>query len=222
MSLRHFLVLLFLSLTILSYAQEGQVNLNLKNGNNVALGYYAALSVEAHHCFQEGFSITGGAQYNNKGHFMTEARPAYFHKFVAGVMHVETLLHYILKSNIHNYAFGAGIGFTARYVYLKLGYYYRAFAIGSSIISEPFNIYYEFGVSCLPRLPKWDLKVSISNSRIFELERHYQPSLFVDAWWYPSKRTGVTLGVSYKTAGMFNMSCDYDQFYINTGIHYKW
>ena len=222
MKFKHYLALLLIPLCALSYAQESEVRLNIKGGNNAAWGGYGALSVEAHHSLKKSFSVKGGIQCNTLGNVVIEARPSYFHDFSIGRLHAEALLYYAPKSKIHNYAFGAGVGFTARYVYITMGYYYRAIAQGKESLREPFNIYYELGINCLPSIPKWDLTLSISNNRIFELERHYQPSFTIDGWWYPLEKVGVTLGVTYKPAGIFHISSDYYQFYTNVGVCYKW
>lgn len=222
MKLKYFLTFLFLSLYTLSYAQESMVKLNIKGGNNAVLGYFGALSVEAQHSLKKSFSVKGGVQCNTSGKFVAEARPAYFYDFAKGRLHAEALLHYAPSSGIHNLAFGAGVGFTARYVNMILGYYYRTITAGKESIVEPFNLYYELGVNCLASIPSWDLVLSISNNRIFELERHYQPSFSIDGWWYPRKKMGVTLGVSCKPAGIFNISSNYYQLYTNIGICYKW
>lgn len=222
MRFRHILTLLFLSLCTLSHAQESMVGLNLKGGNNATFGYYGALSIEGHHSMKDYFSVKGGIQCNTVGDFAAEARPAYFHDFAKGRLQIEALLHYAPSSSIHNYALGAGVGFAARYINVNLGYYYRGIASDGDSFCEPFNIYYEFGVSCLPSIPDWDLMVSITNSRLLELERHFQPSFTIDGWWYPSEKSGITLGVSCKPAGMFNITSDYYQLYINVGACYRW
>ena len=222
MRLKILILSLLLSFAAFLPAQEGNLNLNLKGGNNAALGYFAALSLDACHSMEKYFSVEGGFQYNSLKGFVAEARPACFYDFSAGRLSVEALLHYSPYSGIHNYALGGGVSFDSRYISATLGYYYRAFATDGNTLSEPFNIYYGLTVNCLPTVSKWDLKFSLSNSRIFELERHYQPSLFVDAWWYPADKYGITLGVCYKPAGMFNLSSDYYQLYANIGGCYRW
>lgn len=222
MRLKFLLVLPFILFSSLSYAQEGGIKLDIKGGKSVATGYFGALSIEGFHSLEKSFSIKGGIECNTEGHFTVEARPSYFYDFASGRLHAEALLHYAPHSSIHNYALGGGVGFTAKYINITMGYYYRTIASGDDRIDEPFNIYYEFGVNCLPSIANWDLKFSISNNRIFELERHFQPSFFLDAWWYPSQKIGVTLGVSYKPAGMFNITSDFYQLYSNIGVCYKW
>ena len=222
MRLRHTIILLFLSFCALSHAQESRVGLNLKGGNNATFGHYGALSIEGHYCMKNHFLVKGGLQCNTMGHFAAEARPAYFHDFKAGRLHAEALLHYAPNTSIHNYALGAGVGFATRYLNISLGYYYRGIAGNGETLCEPFNIYYSFGVSCLPSIPDWDIMLSITNSRLLELERHFQPSFTIDGWWYPSENTGITLGVACKPAGIFNITSDYYQLYINVGACYRW
>ena len=218
-----FLILLLLSpFSLLLSAQEGRLNMNLNGGNNAALGHFVALSFDARHSLEKYFSVEGGLLYNSAKGLVAEVRPSLFCDFPAGRLSVEALLHYSPYSGIHNYALGGGVAFDSRYISLTMGYYYRALSTAGSSLNEPFNIYYGLTVNCLPSVSKWDLMVSLFNCRIFELERHYQPSLFVDAWWYPADKYGITLGVCYKPAGMFNLSSDYYQLYANIGGCYRW
>lgn len=220
--MKRLLVILLLLFPVLSRAQEGQVRLNIKGGNNSAWGNFAAFSAECSYSLKKYFSIEGGLQYGTSGAIATEIRPSYFHDFDKGRLHGELLLHYNPYGSIHNVAAGVGAGFTARYVFARLGYYYRVFASGKDSFCEPFNIYYELGVSCLPKIPRWDLRVSVSNCRHFELERHYQPALYIDGWWYPVSSVGISVGAAYKPSGMFHVSSDYYQFYGSIGACYRW
>ena len=222
MKFKSLFLLLLVMFSTMSHAQEGCVSLNLKGGKSAVAGYYGSLLIAGFHSLDKCFSVKGGVQCNTGRRFAVEARPSYFHDFAQGRLHAEALLHYAPHSTIHNCAVGCGVGFRARYVYVTMGYYYRAIASGGESIVEPFNIYYEFGVDCLPSIAGWDLAFSISNSRLLELERHFQPSFSIDGWWHPSARIGVTLGVSYKPAGMFNITSDFYQLYSNIGVCYKW
>ena len=222
MKLKYFFALLLLSLGTLSHARESGLRLNIKGGNNAALGHYGALSVEGYHSLKKSFQVKGGIQCNTLGNFAVEARPSYFYDFAAGRLHAEALLHYAPNSTIHNIAFGAGVGFTSRYVNITLGYYYRTITAGKESIKEPFNIYYELGVNCLPTIQNWDLILSISNNRIFELERHYQPSFIATCMYYPRPYLGLSIGIGCKPSGMFHLSADYYQSFVNLGVCYRW
>ena len=68
----------------------------------------------------------------------------------------------------------------------------------SSRIHEPFNIYYELCLNFLPMVRDWDLHFSITNSEIFELERHYQPSFIAECRHYPLPELGIIFGLGYK------------------------
>ena len=89
-------------------------------------------------------------------------------------------------------------------------------------ICEPFNIYYELGICCIPKCKQWDLNLILTNSRHFEIERHYQPSFAIDTWWYPNDKFALQFGVNYKPAGIFNISSEFYQLYANIGVCYKW
>lgn len=212
----------FIFIANILLAQGGYVKLDIKGGNNTSLGNFASISLKASHCINSSFVIEGGGQYNTAKGFVTELRPSYHHNFKSGRLHIEALTHYAPYSNIHNYAFGGGIGYTARCFWATLGYYHRTIQSSGSSFNEPFNIYYELGISFLPQIAKWDLTISFTNSRIFELERHYQPTFSLDCWWHPNERISTTLGVHYKPAGMFHLTSDYYKFYANIGICYKW
>lgn len=203
-------------------AQEGSVLLGVRAGYSAPFGGFSALSVEADHSFKQNISLTGGVQYNSIGKTAIEMRPSYFHEFDRGRLSAEVLMHCTNMSSITNTAIGAGVGFKGRFLYARLGYYYRILGSKNSTIKEPFNIYYELGVTCLPKVPKWDLDLLITNCEIFELERHFQLSYIIQGWYYPTDNIGVTLGASYKPAGMFNMSTDHYRFLSKLGVSYRW
>lgn len=203
-------------------AQEGNVMLGIRAGHNTMQGGFATVSLEAEHALERHFAIDGGVQYSTTGNIATEMRPAYFYDLKWGRISAEALLHYSNISTINNLAAGAGLALDTKWIFCRLGYYYRAFGASADWIREPFNIYYTFGVNCLPDVPKWDLRLYATNCERFELDRHYQPSLVVQGWFYPGERFGITLGVNYKPAGMFHLSTDYYQVYTKAGICYRW
>ena len=203
-------------------AQQGELTLGLKRGDNAIFGSFTALSVEVDYSLEKYFSMRGGVQYNTIGRGVAELRPQYFHDLNFGRVSGELLLNYSRQNSQKNYAIGAGAMLDSRSVWVSLGYYYRVMTFGADALREPFNIYYELGVRCLPKFEMWDLNIILSNNRIFELERHYQPSFVVEAWWYPLSQLGVQAGVTYKPAGMFNISSDYYQLNVNVGVCYRW
>lgn len=216
-------VLMLLTLTASALnAQDGKVLLGVRAGHSAPFGGFAAVSVEADHDFNNVFSLLGGAQYNTIGRTAVEVRPSYFHDFDCGRLSAEILIHGTNMFSTTNVAVGAGVGFKWRFLRAKLGYYYRLYGGAGDWIKEPFNMYYEFGVNCLPMFSKWDLNVLVTNNEIFELERHYQMTYILQGWYYPIDNVGITLSVNYKPAGMFNMSADYYQLSSKFGICYRW
>ena len=203
-------------------AKDSYATLGIKGGNNAIFGHFAAISAEAGYENEKYFAIFGGAQYNTIGSVTAEIRPRYFHDFKFGRLSGEILLGATYQSSIHNYIAGCGASLDITYIWANLGYYYRMMTPGEDCISEPFNIYYEFGIRCLPKCKKWDLNLILTNSRHFEIERHYQPSFTIDTWWYLSDRFALEFGVNYKPAGMFHISSEYYQLYANVGVCYKW
>lgn len=205
-----------------SRAQQGEVTLGIRGGGSTLYGAFSAFAVEAEYSAKEYFALRGGVQYSTISRVTTEVRPAYFHDFNVGRLSAELLLNYAYQSRVSNYAFGCGLLLDTKYISAALGYYCRVMTIAADRLFEPFNIYYKLAVHCLPNRERWDLKVIFSNSQALELERHYQPSLAVEGWYYPLERLGVQLGVNYKPAGMFNLSSDYYQIYGNVGVCYRW
>ena len=203
---------------------ESPARLSLDNrvGYNAAMGVFGASGLTAEYNLPQYFMVRGGVQYNSIDRFAAEVRPAYFHDFSFGRLHGELLLHYNLQSGINNICAGAGVGLTMRHLWVNVGYYYRAMTSGGQSLTEPFNIYYELGVNCLPNIERWDLLVAVTNASLYDLERVYQPTLQLDAVWYPTTSMGVKWGIAYKFAGMFNLSNDYYQTYIHFGISYRW
>ena len=54
------------------------------------------------------------------------------------------------------------------------------------------------------------------------LERHYQPSFIALCSYDLNDYLGLSMGVGCKPAGMFNLSADYYQSFLNLGVCYSW
>lgn len=225
------LILLLFLLALLSTAVRAErvvpdstlvVKLQGRVGHSSINGLYGTVGLRGDYSLPRHFMMRAGVQYNTIGRYSAEVRPAYFHDFTFGRLHGEVLLHYNRHHSFNNIAVGVGVGLTMDYFWAHLGYYYRAIAGSDNVITEPYNFYYEIGVNCLPMIESWDLMAYVTNSTLNDLERFYQPTLCVDAVWYPTSSWGVMLGVAYKPAGMFNISADYYQSSIQVGVRYQW
>lgn len=219
---RHTLLLLLLSLSCLLYAQDGHISAGLRGGNNATFGNFSAVTIEAEHNFAANFSLKGGILSSSYERLAAEMRPSFHHDLGFGSLHFEGLMHYAAQSSHSTYALGGGLGLSTSRLFVTIGYYFRTLKNSTDRLPEPFNIYYKFGVSCLPENPDWDLFVTFSNSHFLELERHYQPSLTIDGVWHISEQLGATLGLGYKPTGIFHISTTYYQLYANLGVCYKW
>ena len=223
LKIRYVIMLLLLaSSTFVLKAQEDVLMLGLRAGHNASLGGFAAISIETRQRFDCDFQIEGGVQYNTIGRTALEARPAYVKDFSWGQMAAEALVAYTNMGTVNSIAAGAGFDLQGRWIGGKAGYFYRTYGIKGSMMKEAFNIYYELNVNFLPMIDEWDLQFSITNNEIFELERHYQPSFILQSAYYPRRNIGISLGIGCKPAGMFNMSADYYQTFLKTGISYRW
>ena len=219
---RHTLLLLLLSLSGLLYAQDGHISASLRGGNNATFGNFSAITIEAEHNFAANVSLKGGLLSSSYERMAAEMRTSYRHDLGFGVLHLEGLMHYAAQSSHSTHALGGGVGLTTSRLFVTIGYYFRTLKNSTDRLTEPFNLYYRFGVSCLPNNPDWDLMLTFSNSHFLELERHYQPSLNIDGVWHLSEKLGATLGLSYKPTGIFHISTTYYQLYANLGVCYKW
>ena len=215
-------MLLLLLFSGVCVAQQGEVVLRLQGGDNAAFGGFGVAQLQGSYSLERHFKACAGVGYNTIGRTAVEARPAYFHNLNFGSLRAELMLHYVRQGAVNNGALGVGVGFECPYVWATIGYYHRQMWAEGSQVAEPFNIYYELGINCLPKLERWDLRVVFSNSRLLELERHYQPSLYVDGWWYATTHIGVMVGIGYKPAGMFNITTDYYQLNGQVGLCYRW
>lgn len=204
-----------------TYAQQREISLGTKVGHNVVFGNYSALSVAGSYTHNH-WGVRGGGEYNNIGRIATELRPTYYRDCRIGRLSGELLLHYSKQSQVAYSAFGAGASLDTKHLWVTFGYYHRTIAMSDERLQEPFNFYYEAGIRCLPTRERWKLNVIFSNSRMFELERHYQPTYIVEGGWSPSERVSLDLSINYKPAGMFNMSSNYYQFYTKVGVCYRW
>ncbi len=223
-----FICVLLFSITMPAFAERtrvatgGDITFDTRCGYNASFGWYGTAAFTAQYSLPHFFHLKGGIQYNSIQRIAAEVRPAYFYDFECGRIHAEILCHYNRQGAINTICVGGGIGFTMPYIWANLGYYYRCFGYETLSLQEPFNIYYELGVNCLPKVEKWDLMIAATNSTLYDVERHYQPSLVVKSWWYPTSSVGIMLGAAYKPAGMFNISSNHYQTYINVGVQYRW
>lgn len=198
-------------------------SLELQGGHSAVWGRYGAVGMSAYYSLPQYFAVQGGVQYNITNCVVADVRPAFIYHIASGRLHIEALCHYtMVQHSAQSLCFGAGVGFTGKYIWCNAGYYYRTLGISALTVAEPFNIYYELGVNCLPNVESWDLTVAVTNSNMYDLERHYQPSLQVDACWHTTPSLGLLCGVRYKPAGMFNLSSDYYQLSVNVGVVYRW
>ena len=220
---RYLLVLLILlPLPFALSAQDNAVMAKIRAGHNASFGPYAAFSVETIQTLFDNFMINGGVQYSSIGRTALEARPAWFRDYGWGRLSAEALLSYSRLTSVNNVAFGAGADISGKWIGIKLGYYYRLFGHKGNSITEPFNIYYELRANLLPMKRNWDLELAITNNEIFELERHYQPSFIATCMYYPRPYLGLSMGIGCKPSGMFHLSADYYQSFVNLGVCYRW
>lgn len=195
--------------------------LGLRTGHNAAFGCFAAASIQTVQKFNS-VNLEAGLQYNTIGKTAVEARPSYIKVLNWGKIVAEALFSYTNLTSTDCVSAGAGVGLSGKWIGGKLGYYYRMYGNDGSWIQEPFNIYYELRANILPMLESWKLNLIITNSEIFELERHYQPTFIVQCIHDLKDNLALSLGVGCKPAGMFNLSADYYQSFLNLGICYRW
>ena len=217
-----FTILLLASGSLNLKAQDNGLMVGVRAGHNASFGGFAAVSVEAHQNICGDFFIDAGLQYNTIGKTTVEAVPAYGHQFDWGELSVESVLSYTRMTSVNSIAAGAGVAVDSRSVSGRLGYYYRHFGGQGGWINEPFNVYYELSIHFLKKIEDWKLDFVITNCEAFELERHFQPSFIAEGSYFPTSKLGISFGIGCKPSGMFNMSADYYQTYIKTGVCYRW
>ena len=203
-------------------ANDDSIMAVVRTGHNASFGSFAAFSFETEQNFGNRFQLSGGIQYNTIGRTALEARPAYILKYNWGKVSAETLFIYRNQTSVNSFGAGAGAGITGKWIGVKLGYYYHIYMHKGESIKEPFNIFYELDVNLLPTIESWDLQLRITNSERFELERHYQPTFIAQCSYNIKEDLSLSMGIGCKPAGMFHLSADYYQSFLNLGICYKW
>ena len=220
------LSLLLIAIAVAATAHEPCKNhelmLDLRTGHNASFGYFGAVSLQTEHKFDNNCMMEAGVRYSSIGQVSAEICPAYQKEFSWGVLLTEILLTYTSQKSVGSIATGAGAGIYGKWIGAKLGYYYRAYGNYRTMIQEPFNVYYELCASLLTMIRSWDLKLYITNSEMFELERHYQPSFIAECRHYPISGLGIKFGLGCKPAGIFNLSADYYQAFIDLGVCCRW
>ncbi|MBR4850531.1 MAG: hypothetical protein IKU97_00545 [Tidjanibacter sp.] len=223
MNLKKLCLITLASLFALSVgAQERSVNVSLRGGYNAVHEGFSAVTLSGNYGFDDGWALCGGVQYSTIGRTAVELRPAYLYDVEWATLSARGLVHYAGQNGYNNLAAGVGVGLERGGVFCTLGYYYRTILGGGGRIDEPVNFFYELGVELLPNVEKWALQLIFTNSELCDLERQYQPSWIVRTGWQASENLGLTFDVNYKAAGMFNMSTDFYQLFIQAGLCYRW
>lgn len=190
--------------------------------HNTTFGVYGATALTYRYVNPHNFSVAAGGQYSSFGRVAAEVRPSWSCEVEAGTLSVEALGHYVAQGDVDNFALGMGVGLKGDKVWVQVGYYARRYLLGGDAISEPFNLYYNFGVEVLRESNGWDLSFALTNALPYELERHYQPSMVGIAKWHLTPRLAFAVDLAYKYTGIFHVASGYYQLYTNFGICYKW
>ena len=219
-------ILTLITATTATFAQEhaddDKIMIGIRAGHNASFGSFSAFSLETEQNFDSNLQLSGGIQYNTIGRTALEARPAYTVKFDWGNISAETLFIYRNQTSVNSFVTGAGAGISSKWINVKAGYYYHIYRHAGESIKEPFNIFYEMSVNLLATVDSWNLQLRITNSERFELERHYQPSFIAQCSHDLNDSLSLSMGIGCKPAGMFHLSADYYQSFLNLGICYKW
>lgn len=215
--------LFFVCLSLFVASGQGRVKLVGSSGHNVTYGTFGAGKLSADFSFADFFQVRGAARLVSFPGMTVDARPSYFHDFAFGRIKAEALLSYRYQHTTSDVAAGFGARLQMKWFWLDLGYYYRVLCPkNGSPMSDPFNLYYELGFSCLPDCERWDLFAVVSNSRLAELERLHYPSLIVEALYYPVENLGVVFGCECSRSGMFHLSGSHRQCCMKLGVQYSW
>ena len=202
--------------------KSDQVMIDLRAGHNAALGSFTAFALQTQQIFGDDSRLDTGVQYNTLGKIALEARQSYDIHFDWGELLPEAIVTYSNFSTVNSLAIGVGAKTYFGRLSAKLGYYYHRYGNQASMVTEPFNLYYEFCVDILHKMENWALDLILTNCEPFELERHYQPSYIAECHHDFGKNLSLSVGIGYKPAGTFNISPDYYQSFIKTGLCYRW
>jgi hypothetical protein len=202
--------------------KSDQIMFGIRAGHNAVFGNFSAVALQTQQILGDDFLLDAGVQYNTLGKIDLEARQSYDIHFDWGELLPEAMVAYSNFSSINSLAIGAGAKAYFGRLSAKLGYYYHFYGNQANMITEPFNIYYEFCVDILHKMESWALDLILTNCEPFELERHYQPSFIAECHHDFGKNLCLSLGVGYKPSGTFNISADYYQSFIKTGLCYRW
>lgn len=207
-----------------AFAQDGCAKGAGIAGYNATYGYFAGAEVSANYVARSWFQARGGLRYCSFPRYALDIRPGIYHNLKSGRIYAEALVQGAMQSSSYDICAGANAGYRHKWFWISLGYYFRHLlpSDGGRGLSEPMNIMYELGVSLLPNLQKWDLEIVITNNRLTEVERFFQPSLIAELAYYPLKHLGIYASGAIKRAGMFNISSNNYQEYLSIGVEYKW
>lgn len=205
-------------------AQEGGIKAEGIAGRNAIFGFFAGAEIAADYAAPSWFQARGAFRYISFPKYTLDLRPGIHRGLKSGEIYAETLFIGTFQGRSYNLCAGIDAGYRSKWFWVSLGYYYRLMmpSDGSNGLSEPANIMYEAGVTLLPEVQAWDLNIIISNSRLCELERFYQPSLIIEGTYYPLPYLGICASAAVKRAGIFNLSSNNYQEYFSLAIEYRW
>lgn len=203
--------------------QENYTSAAIRGGYNSLKGGAHTLMLDVDYAFDRFFAIRLGEEFDFNDLSRTEIRPAFFYDFDFGRFSVEAIANLDINEVVYGLGLGAGLALDTQYAWANVGYFHRTyFYEDDTMTKEPFNIYYELGVHCLPMTEDWDLDFSVTNSRLCDLDHHYQPTFILTGRHWLAYDLGVELGVEYKPAGLFKMSSNINQVMGRVGISYRW
>jgi hypothetical protein len=203
--------------------EENYTSAEIHGGYSSLWGGLYTIVFDVDYAFDRYFAIRFGEEFDFDDFSNTDIRPAFFHDFDFGRFTVEALAHLSVNRDVLGIGLGAGLGLDTKYAWANVGYFHRTFYYeDDTTIKDPFNIYYEVGVHCLPTIESWDLDFSVTNSRLCALDYHYQPTFILTGRCWLMDDLGIELGVEYKPAGIFKQSSNFYKVMGVVGISYKW
>lgn len=224
-------ILLFFSLMLLfpfvQHAQEKEVLSYIEYGQNSSWGSFADFALLATFSAGPRWHFGTGASVKTAGNYSFTAGFSYdfpLNDGASGTLSVSNrYLFSIISKNLTNTLTGA---LTCDYSYnrlrAKLGLSSHYFFDSDGGIFEPLSIAYFLEASLFKPNHKWDLAGRITNMRPFFIERHYSPSFSIIGSLKASQRMSLIAEAGTTPSGMFHLSANWYNLFINMGIKYLW
>ena len=113
----------------------------------------------------------------------------------------------------------ASMGYRMNHVSVQAGIFSRKMT-SMERITEPVSFLYRLSLSVRPASSSWNIEGGGANYSLYEYEREWQPSFFLNGYYGISPHLRVNAGINVKPAGMMHLLASFYGVRCSAGLSY--